>query len=119
MPAASAEPPIRRWEAVVTDATGMNVAADPHWAVLADHLASAASNGYDVLNRVPVLLALGPLQVEHPLRDLDQRLIADCPDRLPSYDNPTAAADRHLGGDRHRWPTPPRAPAPSRPGPPV
>ncbi len=118
-PAASAEPSVHHWATTIADVTGMDVAADPHWAVLADHLASAASNGYDVLNRVSALLALGPLQAEHPLRDLDARLIADCPDRLPSYDHRAAAADPRLGGDAHRRPAPPRTPAPSRPGPPV
>jgi len=68
------------------------VTVDPHWPVLAAHLTRADATGYNVDNRLQVLLALRPLPDQHALRDLDLRLVSDWPGCLPPPD-PTVVRD--------------------------
>jgi DNA primase len=83
--------PLRRWAPLV-DSLRVGLSSDPHWAVLAAHLARAAETGYDVNTRLPLLLALSPLPDGHAGLDLDFRLIADCPECLPPHDPDSATA---------------------------
>lgn len=91
-PAALPADPADRWAGLVTDLAGSDVTVDPHWPVLAAHLTRADATGYNVDNRLQVLLALRPLPDQHALRDLDLRLVGDWPGCLPPPD-PTVVRD--------------------------
>lgn len=52
--------------------------AGPDWLPLAAALTRADAAGYDVLDRLPVLAAAGPLPARHPARELHFRLLDDC-----------------------------------------
>jgi DNA primase catalytic core len=95
-PTRSATPsdPTARWTTLATRLTHLDVAADPHWPVLAEHLSRAEDTGYDVANRLVVLLANQPLPAHHALRDLDLRLVTDWPGCLPPT-GPAAQRDNH------------------------
>ena len=59
---------------------------DPHWPTLAEHLTRADATGYDVANRLNVLVAQRPLDTRYSARDLDLRLVSDWPGCLPPAD---------------------------------
>ncbi len=98
-PVAPSAEPTARWAALVTDLAGSDVTADSHWPVLAEHLSRAQATGYNVDSRLRVLLAGRPLPAEHALRNLDLRLIGDCPGALPPPD-PTAVRDNQTQYER-------------------
>ena len=84
-PATPSSDPTQRWAALAAT-IGTALACDPHWPVLAEHLTRAEASGYDVANRLTVLIAHRPLDGQHTPRDLDLRLISDCPGCLPPTD---------------------------------
>jgi DNA primase catalytic core len=98
-PAAQDSDPASRWAALATSLTSPALLDDPHWPALAEHLTRAAAGGYDVANRLPVLLAQHPLPAEHAARALDLRLISDWPDCLPPA-NHVATRDNHAHAER-------------------
>jgi DNA primase len=95
-PIAAPLDPTRHWASLadtLTASTGIDLRADPHWPVLAEHLTHAAATGYDVHHRLIVLTSHRPLPDQHPARDLDFRLISDWPECLPPTDPATSRAN--------------------------
>jgi DNA primase catalytic core len=100
-PAANPADPTRRWAALAASlgTTSAALVDDPHWPVLAEHLTRADATGYDVANRLRVLLAQQPLPTQHPARALDMRLIGDWPGCLPPT-NPDTSRDNQAHVDQ-------------------
>jgi DNA primase len=88
-----------RWAALASRLTHFDVAIDPHWPVLAEHLTRADATGYDVANRLQVLISQQPLPTQHGLCELDLRLINDWPGCLPPT-NPSQHRDNQAQHDQ-------------------
>jgi DNA primase catalytic core len=91
--------PTQRWAELATTLTGTDLTTDPHWAVLAEHLTRADATGYDVDNRLRVLLAQQPIPERHAARDIDLRLVSDWPGCLPPTD-PDTQRDNHTHNEQ-------------------
>jgi len=74
------------------------------WPLLAEALSRAAAAGYDIEAKLPGLAVASPLPERHPARELQWRLIGDCPAAVPE-----------LPARRPVDPTPRPAPEPSAP----
>ncbi len=77
MPAADQE-----WVAIA-DRVDPRLTQGSDWPLLAMALARAAEAGYDVEAKLPGLAAASPLPERHPARELQWRLIGDCPAAVP------------------------------------
>lgn len=75
----------------------------PDWLPLAAALVRAATAGYDVAARLPVLAAAAPLPARHAARELHWRLLDDCAAALP-----TRGATDHRFSSAHRPAGPPQ-----------
>ena len=89
----------QRWAALGATLTSTSLLDDPHWPVLAEHLTLADAAGYDVANRLRVLVAQHPLPAQHAARGLDLRLISDWPGCLPPAD-PTVMRDNQTHAEQ-------------------
>jgi len=105
----------------LTDLAGRihpDLTADPGWPSLAEHLHRAADLGYDITTRLPRLADGRSLDSRNPARDLEFRLIADCPDCYqPVPDQPAAEPGSAAVHPAAHAPRPGPAPAVPRPGP--
>jgi len=71
------DPALAVW-ADLADQLDPQLTAGADWLPLAAALTRADAAGYDVLHRLPVLAAAGPLPARHPARELHFRLLDDC-----------------------------------------
>jgi hypothetical protein len=69
---------VRQWTPLITR-IAPDLAQLPDWPFLAAHLSRAAANGFNVKSRLPLLIADRPLDPDHPIRDINFRLIDACP----------------------------------------
>lgn len=74
--------PANEWDAVA-ERIQPRLTQGSDWPLLVVALSRAAAAGYDVEAKLPGLAAASPLPERHPARELQWRLIGDCPAAVP------------------------------------
>ena len=70
--------------AAIAESVDRRLTVGPDWLRLSAALWRAAVAGYDVTTQLPRLATQAPLPARHPAREMQYRLLADCPAALPA-----------------------------------